>query len=407
MDVPAVPLGRTLAVTAALAVPSVGLVEKYLGYTGTALYIACVALAVALILVFRDALSSVVRERTAILLIVATIAALTGIVLWLHPMYDATKGDANEALNLAARQLFHGHYPYYPRTQLGNVISPLPGAVFFAMPFVALSDSAYQNVFWLALFAGACRVLLGTWRSSLLAVWAILALSPVVLQSLILGGDRVGNTLYVLLIALLLIRLLETGNVLQPWTLLTAALFGVALSSRANFVFVLPLVTATVARRRGWRDALTATGIVVLGFAAVTLPFYAYDPGGFTPTHQATKLHAAFPFARPLTLIAAMVLTLALAQRAGGRIRDFFACNALIQGALFAWTVFLFALDTESVQYTFTFMKEGYGVHFLFFGVIAALIAAGGADVGRTQETEAPDVRPCWREPRASDGWRS
>ena len=142
-----------------------------------------------------------------------------------HPIVDETKGDANEALNYAASELLHGRYPYGVRTQLGNVIAPLPGAVLLALPFAVLGDSAYQNFLWLAIFCLFCRRLFGSWRSALVIFWAVVALSPTVVRSVILGGDRVANTLFVLLLAVFLVDSVEDGGTSRMRTIVAAALF--------------------------------------------------------------------------------------------------------------------------------------------------------------------------------------
>ncbi len=46
-----------------------------------------------------------------------------------------------------------------------------------------------------------------------------------------------------------------------------------------------------------------------------------------------------------------------------------------MQAFLFASAVALFSLQVDDVRSTFVFIKESYGVHFLFFGVLASVMA--------------------------------
>jgi hypothetical protein len=371
-------LRPAVLLTLALGVPSIGLVQKYLGYGGAGLYL--VGVAIAALIVRANAFARVWRslnERAALMVVVAMLSVVTAVVFVVHPNIDATKGDANDALNIAARELFHGRYPYYPHTQLGNTILNLPGSIFLAMPFVALSDSAYQNLFWLLLFTIFCRALLGSWRASLLVLGTILLLSPTVVQELILGEDRIANTLFVLILSSLLVLSLTRE---KPNDLLAAAvavLLGVALSSRSNFLFLFPLVFAAISQRRGIRCAAVYTGVTLAVFLAITLPFYLYDPGGFGPRHSITKLHEAFPLARAIALGSSAGVALFLASRRNDELLLLLRNSAVVQALLYLWAVVLFALDTRDVPYTFVFMKEGFGVQFLFFGALAWWIRYG------------------------------
>jgi hypothetical protein len=377
-------LGPALLLALTLGVPSVGLVQKYMGYGGVGLYLVGVAVSAAILRADTFVrLGRSLSETAAFWLLVAVLICVVIVVAIVHPIVDATKGDGNEALNIGARELLQGRYPYYRHTQLGNPIAPLPGAIFLAMPFVALSDSAYQNLFWLVLFAIFCRALFGNFRVSLLILATILLLSPSVIQGLILGGDRTANTLYVLLLSSLLVYLSTRDKRNDLLAAAAALLFGIALSSRGNFLFVIPFVSFTIAHRRSLRAAIGFSALTATAFLATTLPFYLYDRDTFGPTHSVTKLIDAFPHARVLVLgsTAAVSIVLALNQSASV-VRQLASC-AVVQAMLFVSAVILFAFEYQNVQSTFVFMKEAYGVHFLFFGVLAWWIRYGRLDTDR------------------------
>ena len=206
----------------------------------------------------------------------------------------------------------------------------------------------------------------------------ILLLSPTVVQSLLLGGDRVANTLFVLLLMVFFIDSVTKTDAAPGRTILAALLLGLGLSSRGNFLFLVPLALPQLVAGAGVRRAAWSLAVAAAGFVAVTAPFYFADPDGFTPTHQISKLAPAFPYARELVLVVAALLAIGLAVRSarlpGPGYRDFFAGSAIAQAFLFASAIALFSLQVDDVQSTFVFIKEGYGVHFLFFGVLASAL---------------------------------
>ena len=148
---------------------------------------------------------------------------------------------------VGARALLHGRFPYNGRTYLGNPISQFPGALLLAAPFVALGHSAHAAFFWLPVLLLLLRRLAGDWRTPLLLTWAALLLSPTFVREVVTGGDLVANTVSVMLASWLVLVGFSTR---RPWAAgLGAVLLGVALSSRLNFLFVLPPLAAAVWRR--------------------------------------------------------------------------------------------------------------------------------------------------------------
>src|SRR5206468_7169622 len=96
---------------------------------------------------------------------------------------------------------------------------------------------------------------------------------------------------------------------------------GLALSSRANVLALVPLLFAALARREGRRTAVGLLGLALAVCAAVTLPFYAYAPSRFSPLLTADKIgrfEDVVPGATAILLVAGGVLTLLLALRLRG-----------------------------------------------------------------------------------------
>lgn len=363
---PAVALGL------ALALPSLGTVEKYLGtavavaYLAAMLAVAPVAERFALPLFVR-----IVSERWAWWLALATYVGLVVAFAVVYPIADndvpGAGSDRDDASNLATNRLLDGEYPYREKTYLGNPVSQLPGALLFAAPFVALGTSAWQNLLWIPVFFVALVWHLGSARLALFVSWTILAVSPGVLRELLTGGDLIANAIYVAVPMLVVLRA-PRGRLLG----LAAAVFlGVALSSRANFVYALPLLAAALAQLHGWREALVRTGVVSAALVAITLPFYLYDPDGFTPLKTSGKLSQfddVAPHLDVAIVAVAIVLTLALAFRRFDR-RGFVLMSsaAIVQMLLLVAVVVLDSIRLERLD--FSFLVPGFGLIALFFAL--------------------------------------
>lgn len=361
-----------IALGLALALPSLGTVEKYLGTAVAVVYLAAM-LAVAPV-AERFVLPLFVRlvtERWVRWLAAATYVALVVAFAVVYPIADdealGAGSDRDDAANLAANRLLDGEYPYDQKTYLGNPVSQLPGALVLAAPFVALGTSAWQNFLWLPVLFVALARHLGSSRLALFVSWTALAVSPGVLRELLTGGDLIANGIYVAVPMLVLLRV-PPGR----WLGLAVALFlGVTLSSRANFVYALPLLFAALAQLYGWREAILRTGIASAALAAITLPFYAYDPDGFTPLTTSGKLSQFEELAPHLDVAVvaiAVALTVVLALRRFDR-RGFVLMSraAIVQMFLLIAVVVLDSIQLERLD--FTFLVPGYGLVGLFFAL--------------------------------------
>ena len=135
-----------------LVLPSAFAVQKYFGGLGLGGYSIATACAIWMQLHCQWRLS----EREAVWLSIATFAGLSVLFAVTYPIANThipgMGSDDDDALNIAVAELLHGHYPYYARTYLGNLIHHFPGTFLLAAPFVLLGTSAIQNLVWLALF---------------------------------------------------------------------------------------------------------------------------------------------------------------------------------------------------------------------------------------------------------------
>lgn len=376
----ALPLGLAFV----LGFASLGTVQKYLGTPLAFIYLAGVLLVVPLLVVFGKPLFlRLTTERTALWLAAATLVALVVVFIVIYPHVNAhatvAGSDRDEDANLATNLLIRLHYPYYVTTYLGNHITHLPGSLVLAIPFVLIGNSAYQNIFWLpALFAGL-RAHTGSSRLALFWCWLLLAASPAVLREYVTGGDLIANGIYVLLATIGVLWASRRGG----WLSVAAAIaLGLTLSSRVNYLLVLPLLASALLQSVGRRRALIDTSVAIGAFGIVTLPFYLYDRAGFTPFHAADKLSqfdAVLPHARVLILglaaLLAVVLSFTRMRADGGAL----ARNAaVVQVFILVWAV---ALDSAGAgTATFFFLVSGYGLNAVFFALFAATAGSAGRD---------------------------
>lgn len=365
-----------------LITSSIDVFKKYTGYGGMAVYsvvVVCVVVLAYKLISLRY--TSLVSDRTILVLVAMTFVALIAITLVVFPAANSGAfgggSDADDALRLAATEILNGRYPYYPLTYLGNPIAPMPGSVILAIPFVAFGLLPLQNIFWLGVFFFILRREAGNRAIALLLFWLMMALSPAVFQNLVTATDRTTNAIVVLTGMWILIRTVPI-RAAPNWTKVGGAvLLGVGLSSRSNFIFVAPLIFSVLLQNAGWREALKYSLLAGISTVAITLPFYLYDPAGFTPlSTQAGKMaqfETQFPFARiwvPVTgLLFAGILARKSLRTDGNR---FFWYCALTQ----MFSVFL--LSAISTLYSgdldLYLGHVSYGVFFLFFTILAAAI---------------------------------
>jgi hypothetical protein len=358
-----------------LLVPSLSLIQKYLGNNGIFLYllIALLSLALAISVLFRR-LWRLLPEGQLLWVQLAVVAALILFVQFAYPAANSGRlgggSDNDEALVIAATALVQGRYPYTELTYLGNRISPMPGAVILAIPFALLGNVALQNVFWMALYLWYAGNLLSDRRQSLLLVLTILVLSPIVPRGLAVGTDYIANSLYVLLLSLWTIRAAIDGDGGKWTTVLPAIFLGIGLSSRANFLLVVPLAFAAIAQQNRWQVAARQMAVVLLSFLTVTLPFYWYSPAEFSPIityGELGQFDTVLPWAGVLIPTAAGIMALFLARQSNRTWRRYLGHVAVVQAIPVLAGALLATLRKGEITLGFL----GFGVFFLFFGAAA------------------------------------
>ena len=302
----------------------------------------------------------------------ATILSLAVAFVVVYPIANSGVvgggADRDEALNIAAGELLHGRYPYRLETYLGNPISPLPGAIILSVLFVLLGNSAYQVFLWLPIFVVVISRYFKSVLPALALLWTILLLSPVVLRGIVTGSDVLSNSLYVFIFTFFMVRYAASPDAKLWQKILLAALLGLGLSSRPNFILILPLVFSLLVQNAGWKPAVKYTSITCLALSAVTLPFYLYSPHEFSPLHVSSKLESTLPYTSIAVPVMSAVITLAFSfQHMGRDCVILFRNFGLVNVFLVLSAVVLRSLEEGAP----TLRVDDAGELFLIFGAFA------------------------------------
>ena len=367
--------GSWACLACSLVLPSLGLLQKYFGLVGALVYtiVSLFALAWAAVLVYRR-IWRAIPDAWLTWLAGLTIMLLLLFVILSYPLANSGRfgggSDNDEALIIAATELADGSYPYSQYTYLGNRISPMPGAVILALPFVFLGHVGLQNVFWVAIFLWLSGRLYHDRRQALLLLGTILLLSPVIARNLATGADYVANTLYVLAASVWAIEAASYRRDGGWLPFLTAIFLGVTLSSRANFLLLLPLVFAAIYQRSDLATAIRSSTLTLISFLAITLPFYLWNPAEFSPLITYSEL-AQFDSVLPAAGL--FIPALAAASALGLSLRENRTTTSYLGHAAIVLAIPVLAgtLLASVRQGTINLSFLNFGVFFLFFGAAA------------------------------------
>jgi hypothetical protein len=366
-----------------LVLPSSYLIIHYFGPIVFLAYL--IVVAVVLTFLFeplQTILLKHVDEKYCLLLALLTVLVLIMVFAVVYPALNSGKqlwflhleggGDRDEALNSAVTELVNGRYPYYPKTYLGNPITPLPGSLVLAIPFVLLGNSAYQNFFWLIALFLVLRSDLRDGRKGLLFFWMIVLLCPGAFYELMSGGDLLANSIFVTVFVLFALKSIPDETASSRRKLVAAVLLGIGLSSRANFLLVIPVLFFAILRRTGQKTAVIYLAVTCATFAGITLPFYVFDPNGFSPLHVTSLIggNGSSPLnAGLLALTLIGILSVFLPFRRGRNDESFVVLNcAITQAAFVLGFAALLAVDDSLSGLRFM----NFGIMFLIFGALAS-----------------------------------
>ncbi|MBI4836384.1 MAG: hypothetical protein HY817_03940 [Candidatus Abawacabacteria bacterium] len=350
--------------------------QFFVGLTGMLIYGLLVVL---LLIALQSTLGKMIVSRLGryeYIMVMAFVLFLFLLFQILYPYLNQYEGGSNreEALNIAAHHILRGEYPYYEYAKVawlapddpqnvGTPISPFPGGVLFSIPFVFLANSAWQNFFWLlVLFVFLKKVL----PNEALMIWFAAFLSPIVWHEVLTGGDLLANTIWITVLSILSIHFIEARMSLK-WRTLVFFIFGIGLSSRLNFLLILPAFILTLRNKLHWSQTMKYCLIIMAAFLLITLPFYLYDPNAFSPLHTYQKL-ARFEGVMPSTVVIALSLIASFAIIWGRKSIFTFARHAAI-ALLIPVLCVCFAQIYVSQEWNFM-EYSWYGQAALYFALI-------------------------------------
>jgi hypothetical protein len=190
-----------------------------------------------------------------------------------------------------------------------------------------------------------------------------------VIYQVVRGGDYITSSVSVLVFSGLLLE--STRRRDASWKrMLWALLLGVSLSSRLNFLPLVPLLMGALVRASSLRAASRALALVLGGFGMVTVPAVLYDLSGFSPLHTASKLDVSgtLPWVPYLIALLAFVLSTALAlRRERYELRQFMRDSFFIEALLMVTGFVLASVSGGTVNLDY----PHFGVLFMFFGIFA------------------------------------
>jgi hypothetical protein len=266
---------------------------------------------------------------------------------------------------LVVGALLRGRYPYYAGYSKAEPMTILPGGLLLAVPFVVLGLTRFTSLFWLAIFYLYARNCFSrTIVYLLIVLWLC---SPVLGHEMATGSDLLGDCLRVVILTLLFYRFDRLGRYLRFLVMVFA---GLSLSSRLAFLPAVPLLFSVLVHRVGRRQALLHAATAAITFVLVTLPFYVYDPEGFTPlrvTRFLNDLNGVVPHYDLAVVVVVMALALVLSLRGINSVYDVLGRISVV----LAFPVLVGIVMTSVHARRFEVgAYANFGLTFLFFAAI-------------------------------------
>lgn len=342
------------------------------GTLGSALYVALVPAAFSALAAIErvPGLAERVQRQERAIFVLATVVLVVAFAIR-YPLSQAgllgIGTDRDEALDIALARLLDGQFPYYGRTQFGNALTPMPGALLLAAPFHLAGASAWQNLLWmpvaLLLLADAARALRTRMALAVVALFA----SPAVLQDHMHGGDLAVNAIYVAAALWLLHRVASAEAPRSRALMLAAAVLAVAVASRPVFAAAAVLGTAYMLGRHGPRAGALFAAVLASVIGALVLPFLLYDAAAFFPQHLVRKLPAGWSVPSYVMIGAGLLVAALPAVRPVSGLPALYAVMAASLGLMLALPIGIRAMSSPSML--------PYLIPAGLFGVLALLPA--------------------------------
>lgn len=272
-------------------IPSASHLTKFAGGLGSLAVIGAAAVGIAALLAWAAAPAGRRSAGPPWNLLIAVVLCAAFAVLYPVAVSGLFGGgsDRADALDVTCAALLDGRLLYQPMTYLGNPPSPMPGAVFLALPFHLIGGAALQNAFWFPLFCAlAPRIIEGRRGGAAYLAMFVLG-SPAVMLDFVTGSDFATNAIYLIISAWLMTRLKPD----ETWAvrLLACLLFACALSARPIYIVEAPIVAGVMLRRDGLRRTIETMAVVGVLLVVINGPAWAADPSRFPLMLHANLLH--------------------------------------------------------------------------------------------------------------------
>jgi hypothetical protein len=227
--------------------------------------------------------------------------------LWRNPgQYVCLGVDNSQALAMATSALLRGEFPYGSLTTIGNPISPLPGSLILAMPFLLLGNVGLQFFLCIIIYVMGLRYLMESWEIAVAIAFTPFLLFVPAWQGVIFGQDYLTNSMVVFLAAMLVFKSAKSSidfNRKRRWICSSwSIILGICLSSRMAYMLIMPVLATALFLQYGWRTTWMSLLLTGTSFLCVTLPIYMWDPSNFSPLHTSVFLSNAGPYGYAIVL---------------------------------------------------------------------------------------------------------
>lgn len=290
-------MGELWLLVSGIVLVSAQQIVKYFQLPGLVCFAVGTSLALAITCVHVKVIQTIIRHRA----VASTLWVLLGSALVIVPLVFYPSGqigihggcDRDDALVAGGHSLLRGENPYNQKTYLGNALSPLPGALLIAAPFVLSNHIELQNSFWI--FVTIVLLLLRKGKADsriILAIGSALAAVPI-LRALCTGDDLLANGLYVFCALIILSAVLKHAQSNRILVIVSFLMCGIACSSRINFIVLVPLILAYSRFFLPRRWLIIYGGILVFSIIFFIAPAFMGQDFSVSPFHIFSKLNSS------------------------------------------------------------------------------------------------------------------
>ncbi len=280
----------------------------------------------------------------------------------------ALEADRWSALQAFFDALFRGEFPWAVKSHLGTNVSVFPGMQTLVLPFYLLGDVGLLQFAAIIAFVALMIVRSGETSRPLFLLGVFLAM-PVIQYQVFVRSDLLGNAVAIAWLMHVSLRPgVARGGRLYAW----AAVWGVALSTRAIFIIPFIYVMWRLVDDRGVKAIVLAGLVVVAAFMATFLPFYLWDPVLFW---ERNPYHVQSGYVRREILLFILAATAVF-----GYLRRRSSATFLYTGATLFLTIFIcWVFKSVDVGWSNSLWEHGFDITYFSLCVPFLILSFGGA----------------------------